>query len=357
MQTSSINLPSSVFASEFEEEVGLLNKAAPVSGPRLDMDPDIVAALDEDFDFDDPENMLEDDFVVKANDVMGGGDDDDEWEDADEEDEDKEQDYDSEGGLSEDGEGGRREFMFADCETKSRFTEYSLTSSVMRRNEQLTLLDDRFERFYEQFDDDEIGALDNAELEGYIEPDSKRLEELIKDYFIQKDKECQKPDQLGAAELPSVIEEEDEDDEGVEIETLVIEPPAERWDCETIISTYSNIYNRPKLIQDPPKPKQIQVSSKTGIPLDVLPKRGLTGKQVERMERINDSDLPRVSTQPRSQDESTEERRARKQAIKTERKERRSEKKANKLAFKQEQQMQEKHMVHLRANVQGLKLS
>ncbi len=68
------------------------------------------------------------------------------------------------------------------------------------------------------------------------------------------------------------------------------------------------------------QPKQIQVSSKTGIPLDVLPKRGLTGKQVERMERINDSDLPRVSTQPRSQDKSTEERRARKQAIKTERK-------------------------------------
>ncbi len=79
---------------------------------------------------------------------LSGGDDDDEWEDADEED--KEQDYDSEGGLSEDGEGGRREFMFADCETKSRFTEYSLTSSVMRRNEQLTLLDDRFERVSRQ---------------------------------------------------------------------------------------------------------------------------------------------------------------------------------------------------------------
>ncbi|CAL9701101.1 unnamed protein product [Knipowitschia caucasica] len=29
---TSINLPSSVFASEFEEEVGLLNKAAPISG-------------------------------------------------------------------------------------------------------------------------------------------------------------------------------------------------------------------------------------------------------------------------------------------------------------------------------------
>ncbi|KAK2909320.1 hypothetical protein QQF64_000556 [Cirrhinus molitorella] len=360
--TASIKLPSSVFASEFEEEVGLLNKAAPVSGPRLDMDPDIVAALDEDFDFDDPENILEDDFIIKANDVMGGGgddDDDDEWEDTDEEDdEDEEQDYDSEGGLSGDEEGGQREFMFADCETKSRFTEYSLTSSIMRRNEQLTLLDDRFEKFYEQFDDDEIGALDNAELEGYIEPDSMRLEEVIKDYFIQKEKDCQKPDKLGLPELPSVREEEeDEDDKEMETEAIVIEAPAERWDCETIISTYSNLYNRPKLIQDPPKPKQIRVSNKTGIPLDVLPKRGLTAKQVERMERINDSDLPRASTQPRSREENTEERKARKQAIKMERKERRSEKKANTMAFKQEKQMQEKQMLNLRANVQGLKLS
>lgn len=37
------------------------------SGPRLDMDPDIVAALDEDFDYDDPDNILDDDFIVKAN--------------------------------------------------------------------------------------------------------------------------------------------------------------------------------------------------------------------------------------------------------------------------------------------------
>lgn len=69
--------------------------------------------------------------------------DDDEWEDTDEED-----DFDSEGGFSgeEDEDGCGREFLFTDEETKSRFTEYSLTSSVMRRNEQLTLLDDRFEK-------------------------------------------------------------------------------------------------------------------------------------------------------------------------------------------------------------------
>ena len=33
-----------------EEDVGLLNKAAPRSGPRLDWDPDIVETLDDDYE-------------------------------------------------------------------------------------------------------------------------------------------------------------------------------------------------------------------------------------------------------------------------------------------------------------------
>lgn len=40
-------------------------------GPRLDLDPDIVAALDDDFDFDDPDNLLEDDFILQANKSTG----------------------------------------------------------------------------------------------------------------------------------------------------------------------------------------------------------------------------------------------------------------------------------------------
>ncbi|KAK7930627.1 hypothetical protein WMY93_007022 [Mugilogobius chulae] len=356
---TSINLPSSVFASEFEEEVGLLNKAAPISGPRLDMDPDIVAALDEDFDFDDPENILDDDFILKANSsdrgiFTGAGDedcdDDDEWEDTDEEDEDG---FDSDAGFS-DKDGDAAESMFSDEETRTRFTEYSMTSSVMRRNEQLTLLDDRFEKFYEQFDDDEIGALDNAELEGYIEPDSSRLEEVIQDYYREKHKESLRPEDLGPKELP-VLEEVDSSEEE-ELQTLVVEAPQEKWDCETIISTYSNIYNRPKVIQEPQKPKPIRVSVKSGVPLDVLPSRGLTAKQAERMSRINDSDLPRAASVQRSKEESKEERKARKQAVREERKERRIEKKANKTAFKEEKVRQEKQLQSLRTNIQGLKL-
>lgn len=82
-------LPSSVFESEVEEKIGILNKAAPQSGNikqfklhnmtliyscfinciglRLDLDPDIVAAMDDDFDFENPDNELEDDFMVLAN--------------------------------------------------------------------------------------------------------------------------------------------------------------------------------------------------------------------------------------------------------------------------------------------------
>lgn len=40
-------------------------------GPRLDMDPDIVAALDDDFDFENPNNILDDDFIIRANSGTG----------------------------------------------------------------------------------------------------------------------------------------------------------------------------------------------------------------------------------------------------------------------------------------------
>ena len=44
---------------------GITQNAFP-TGPQPTWDPDIVAALDDDFDFDDPENQLDDDFIAKA---------------------------------------------------------------------------------------------------------------------------------------------------------------------------------------------------------------------------------------------------------------------------------------------------
>ncbi|XP_006834766.1 PREDICTED: protein LTV1 homolog [Chrysochloris asiatica] len=373
--TTGIQLPSSVFASEFEEDVGLLNKAAPVSGPRLDFDPDIVAALDDDFDFDNPDNLLEDDFILQANKPTGEeegvdihksqAEDDNEWEDVDDAEESGggRDDYDSDGPLSSDGDDMSasdkphgENHLFWEEETKSRFTEYSMTSSVMRRNEQLTLHDDRFEKFYEQYDDDEIGALDNAELEGSIPIESSRLQDVLSDYYKEKAENCVKLNILESFEDQDLLMNELKEFKEEEIVTVVLEDVKEKWDCQSICSTYSNLYNHPQLIKDHPKPSKIRISSKTGIPLNVLPKKGLTAKQVERMQMINDSDLPKVSTQPRSKNETKGDKRARKQAIKEERKERRVEKKANKLAFKLEKRRQEKELLNLKKNVEGLKL-
>ncbi|XP_017517398.3 protein LTV1 homolog isoform X1 [Manis javanica] len=373
ISTTGIKLPSSVFASEFEEDVGLLNKAAPVSGPRLDFDPDIVAALDNDFDFNDPDNLLEDDFILQANkpteeevgmDIRKSeAEDGSEWEDMGDE---RGQGGDDEScdsvGLSDEAvpspgwPPGAVDHLFWEEETKSRFTEYSMTSSVMRRNEQLTLHDERFEKFYEQYDDDEIGALDNAELEGSIQVDSNRLKEVLNDYYKEKAENCIKLNTLEPFEDQDLPVNEFSGSEEEEIITVVLGEDKQKWDCESICSTYSNLYNHPQLIKYQPKSKQIRISTKTGIPLDVLPKKGLTAKQVERMQMINESDLPTVSTQPRSKNESKEDKRARKQAIKEERKERRVEKKANKLAFKLEKRRQEKELLNLKKNVEGLKL-
>ncbi|MEJ1275349.1 protein LTV1 homolog isoform X1 [Cricetulus griseus] len=369
--STGIKLPSSVFASEFEEDVGLLNKAAPVSGPRLDLDPDIIAALDDDFDFDDPDNLLEDDFILRANKPTGEeamglpeseSEDDNEWEDMDIE-EGSSDGCSSAGPLSDGGDRSAPEspqddikrHLFWEEETKSRFTEYSMTSSIMRRNEQLTLHDERFEKFYEQYDDDEIGALDNAELEGSIQVDSNRLQEVLNDYYKEKAENCVKLNTLEPFEDPDLPTNELDESEKEDMVTMVLQEAKEKWDCESICSTYSNLYNHPQLIRCEPKPKQIHLSSKTGIPLNVLPKKGLTAKQVERMQMINSSDLPKVSTQPRPKSESKEDKRARKQAIKEERKERRVEKKANKLAFKLEKRRQEKELLNLK-NIEGLKL-
>jgi hypothetical protein len=62
--------------------VGIVNSAVPgvALGPQPDWDPDIVAALDDDFNMDDPSNMLDDDFVMKAN-ASGGEEEEDDDED------------------------------------------------------------------------------------------------------------------------------------------------------------------------------------------------------------------------------------------------------------------------------------
>ena len=69
-------------------------------GLDLSLDPDVVAAMDDDFDYEDPENELDDDFILKA---MGEGEDNDDDDEGEEgSDQDWESDSDRMGGRSED---------------------------------------------------------------------------------------------------------------------------------------------------------------------------------------------------------------------------------------------------------------
>ena len=260
-----INLPSSVFASEFEEDEGLLRKAAPRYGPRPDWDPDIVAALDDDFDFENPENELEDDFVGKA---LGG---ENYNEDLDEDGDDEYSDVDSNfSGDDEERDNLGPLRMYRNEEVQSRFTEYSMSSSVIRRNEQLQLLDERFEKFYEKYDEPEIGPLDCEEIEGNFDMADDLLNQCLTEF--KRNDEVEEYNKEWDKERIKKLQEEGSSDEEL-VEMCVDDEQEKKWDCESILSTYSNIYNHPKLIEEEPRKRRtskIQINPKTGVPLNVF---------------------------------------------------------------------------------------
>ncbi|KAH8319766.1 hypothetical protein KR074_005453, partial [Drosophila pseudoananassae] len=373
-------LPSSVFASEFEEKEGMLNKAAPQS-LRLDWDPDVVAALDSDCENEE----LDDDFVMQA---MGEGDSDDEEWDGDEE-EDEEMDFDSDDLNEEDDEENDDELMdrlaplmrerrFDEEEVKSRFTEYSMSSSVIRRNEQLTLLDDRFEKFYASYDDPELGDLSLEDIEGNWHQKHPVVMQCFQE-FKKKDKTIEynkEWDRERIEKYRNVVDgEQDPTEELVEYE--VEDPKQKKWDCESILSTYSNIYNHPKLIDEPRRsrrssastnPAPIQIDPKTGLPTNVL--RGGVDGQLTAKALANLADDSPAAAGPKSlcaksvlstlsvlsirpKDETPEEKKERKRLLKEYRNDRRVEKKANTEAFKEEKKRQTHVKINQRTNQQG----
>jgi len=441
-----LNLPSEVFGTQsHEEEVGLLNKAAPHSlGTLLDWDPDIVETLDDAFEHEvvftakdlekemaeaeegyDEEGDGDLDAVFRealAEGVTDDDDDDDEYEDIDSDDEDEEQDFDSDFGGRSDyegdeeddevpelvgrgaggvsfGAGGRGGNLFMEEETKSRFTEYSMSSSVIRRNKQLSILDEKFEEFFDNYDEMNVGGLEFDEIEGRLRPDIVKenkdglaeehpgdlvMKQVLDEYTKHKETERQKPPEIDAT-LNLVAASENATDnkkEEKELMEMFGDQPKDRFDCQSVLSTYSTIYNHPKLISERKMPKKIldpiQISGKTGMPKDVLGK-GLTAGALKRLDRENemmtsrnghdDSDdsgseddvmetqtlASRMSTLSfRNKHETAEERRARKNGMKELKRERRMEKKANRAAFKDEQKRQEKIMISNKQNTQKI---
>ena len=120
------------------------------------------------------------------------------------------------------------------------------------------------------------------------------------------------------------------------------------WDCESILSTYSNLDNNPVTIESKRRrkkkskqqispetlpeeePVKIQISNKTGLPLGVLPSR------YDNDEYEDDTMVSRNKGEARKKNETMEEKKARKLAVKKERELARMQKKMMKEAFRDE---------------------
>lgn len=183
-------------------------------------------------------------------------------------------------------------------------TNFSMTSSAMFRNDNLTLLDDRFERVLEEYDSDseesipDLQSINHARVEHskvcdaeqvgghYINDKScskERLDKLLDEFLVGKaivgkhmvsrdsmvisneDFDKFRQDLLAGSTREQVLakaqllHEELERDDLADIQDHPFfagnraEEDEDRHDCETIISTYSNVYNRPTIIDEPKK--------------------------------------------------------------------------------------------------------
>ncbi|KAF9171838.1 hypothetical protein BGX21_006467 [Mortierella sp. AD011] len=274
---------------------------------------------------------------------------------------------------------------------------FSMSSSAMFRNENLTLLDERFDKIEREYEED---SLDEDE-----EPHDLKAEELRKDFDSILDDFLDKYEIVGSKMVPRLEGATSENklstirnallvDEGEEEKSLATtvggtrrpkknldedmatelqtdfrsraEKLRDSWDVQTILSTYSNLDNHPGMIKEQPR-RRIHIDPKTGMPVvtEKLSKKALQRrKEIEdaaaaaenggNSDDENNSDEDFEEEEPenlgakRNKAETKDEKKARKDAIKAEKRNRRETKKATKAAFASEKVRQEKVMKNVK---------
>jgi protein LTV1 len=257
---------------------------------------------------------------------------------------------------------------------------------------------EKFEQTLAEYDSDEVGDLDQEceEIRGDrpLEGDAlletamdEYLEEKRDEIFMEGTRRLAEKRRTGGSSFAALVGKQlvhasdlkDQDldvheeiplDEVLEeakdiLANPVEEPPAEEilidgksyfsertrnpWDCESILSTYSNLDNNPVTIESKRRqkkkktkqispeqtlpedePVRIQLSSKTGLPLGVLSSR------YDEQNEDDDTMFSRNRGEARKKNETKEEKKARKLAVKKEREIARLNKKLMKDAFKDE---------------------
>jgi protein LTV1 len=228
----------------------------------------------------------------------------------------------------------------------------------MFRNEKLSLLDDQFDKILEEYSDDEIGELDpnDDEVQGLYDPltnesvegdELSRLDEMF-DKFLSSTQFNNSETRLDSYNHPSddltfIRNELKHSAKAVvkdygfvkDFDEGPIKRPGvkkERWDCETILSGMSNIYNRPELIRETSNCPKITFT-KTGIPK--------VETKIETEDDISECGTVNVTIK-RRKDETDLEKKIRKADVKESRKISRLVKKETKVQFKLETGIQKK---------------
>ncbi|KAI8920237.1 hypothetical protein PhCBS80983_g05530 [Powellomyces hirtus] len=414
------DLPSEAFASTYEERVGMLNRPAvpnmlDVGGAvrevlyALDDEAYVDEAADDDFfaalDADEiPEDYKAEIQEAEARTRAG-------------EDDDEDEEQDGEGGAGQgdwykefkkykkgaeafsdddddDEEGSESQSRNPKWDRRTAETSYSvMSSSTMFRNDKLTLLDDQFDQVLGEYSDDEIGELDaeDPSVRGDNLVSKQRLESMFDEFLDatevmgHKKRLVTRVDRIGI--IDSVRDELKEnakdairmyqagegymaDSKDADI-VMPEEKVRDTWDVETVLSTYSNIYNRPALISertDKNRSPKIRLKGKLGLPVIEEPHNNkkvaaaAASSPLARQNEVeNDSeDEEENQEQPvnkgaaRSKEESQAEKKMRKAEVKAEKKSRRVEKKATKTAFKDESKRQGKTFRNVLAQEQSL---
>ncbi|CAN6306488.1 unnamed protein product [Urochloa humidicola] len=323
-------------------------KTAPVRRIEKAVDPDVARLLDESDVSGSEDEGLEEDFVILANRAEG--------EDLDEEEEDEEVEY---------GNG-----VFSDVEEEFDFEEDDPKPRVRR------LLDEQFdllalEEYGDSDEDDDKGVKD-----GEYELPSEVIDELklFHNQNVCVDEEYRTPADFVRRKLESsTADEVDEsahvikkcaeyaekylNDTAEEEVVLVSESSdeSEIWDCETIVSTFSNLDNHPGKIETPGIPKRrlprvfpgetattndiIKLHGKEKLPVEYLPQRKKGG---EKEKKVKPAEAATDKFKKGAEKETKEEKKARKAAVKEEKREARKAKKELKGLYKSETQKAQK---------------
>lgn len=128
--------------------------------------------------------------------------------------------------------------------------------------------------------------------------------------------------------VPSEDEEDAESDDGLVVVEVESEDERSNWDCETVVSTLSNLDNHPGKISAPSKPRSkapslgkvledkesnggmIKLRGKQSLPTDFLPLRPQAEKAKQLKNVAKDSETKKVTTSRAG--ETPEQRKARK---------------------------------------------